>query len=124
LCKHINLIQPLEKDKSKSDHILKTGKICKSCVTVHIFLSQKMKLAQFFKFYFIKIAAMMNACSNEATKKLVVRYILNDIDYKKRCLYLQEIIAMGRKDDLWIRALSAFFDSPMSQPSLKSISKN
>jgi hypothetical protein len=67
---------------------------------------------------------MINACSSEATKKLAMRYILSDIDYKKRCLYLQEIIAMGRKDSLWIRALSAFFDSPMDHPSVKAFSKN
>lgn len=67
---------------------------------------------------------MMNTCANETTKKLAVRFILNDIDYKKRCLYLQEIIAMGRKEELWIRALSAFFDSPMGTPSLKALCKN
>jgi hypothetical protein len=67
---------------------------------------------------------MMNACSNEATKKLVVRYVLSDIDYKKRSLYLQEIIAMGRKDNLWMRALSAFFDSPMDHATTKAFSKN
>lgn len=67
---------------------------------------------------------MINTCSNEATKKLVMRYILSDIDYQKRCLYLQEIIAMGRKDNLWVRALSVFFDSPMDHATVKVFSKN
>lgn len=67
---------------------------------------------------------MINTYSNEAAKKLVVRYILNDIDYKKKCLYLQEIIAMGRKDNLWIRALSAYFDSPMDHPAIIKFCKN
>ncbi|MBS1918785.1 MAG: hypothetical protein JST17_00875 [Bacteroidetes bacterium] len=67
---------------------------------------------------------MTNTCTSEVTKKLAVRYILCDIDYKKKCMYLQEIIAMGRKDNLWIRALSIYFDSPLGRPLINLFSKN
>ncbi|MCC7401730.1 MAG: hypothetical protein IT214_09615 [Chitinophagaceae bacterium] len=67
---------------------------------------------------------MINVSSTEITKALVMRYLQHDADYKKRSLYLQEIISMGRKDQLWIRALAAYFDSPMDVPPIKSLCKN
>lgn len=67
---------------------------------------------------------MINIASNQVSKKLAVQFVLNEIDYKKRCQYLQEIIAMGQKDNLWIRALGVFFNTPMEQPPLRAFCKN
>jgi hypothetical protein len=64
--------------------------------------------------------------SSDATKKLVLRFILDNVDYRKRCVYLQEIIAMGRIKKVWKQALLSFLDTPMEidSLSLKVFSKN
>ena len=62
--------------------------------------------------------------SSDATKKLLLQFIIENIDYRKRCLYLQEIIAMGRANDVWHKALTMFFKEPMNPCSVKSFSKN
>jgi len=62
--------------------------------------------------------------SSQATKELTVQFVLENIDYRKRCLYLQEIISMGRENDVWRQALTAFFDTPLSKLSVKAFSKN
>ena len=60
-----------------------------------------------------------------ASKKLVFQFIMEHIDYRKRCLYLQEIISMGKINDVWRRALMTFFDNTNEGPeSLKSFSVN
>jgi hypothetical protein len=40
-----------------------------------------------------------------------MEFIKENADYRKRCLYLQEIISLSRFNDVWRRALAAFFDS-------------
>ena len=67
---------------------------------------------------------MTRMYSTQATKKLALKYILENIDYRKRCLYLQEIISMGRENAIWRDALTAFFETPFSNLSLKSFSRN
>ncbi|OSZ79969.1 hypothetical protein CAP36_01510 [Chitinophagaceae bacterium IBVUCB2] len=62
--------------------------------------------------------------SANAAKKLALKFILDNIDYKKKCLYLQEIIAMGKEDHLWLQALTSFFDTPMKTNSFRLLSKN
>jgi hypothetical protein len=62
--------------------------------------------------------------SPDVSKKLVLKFILNDIEYKKRCLYLQEIIAIGKKKEIWRRALAAFFDIPVSSKGAHGFSRN
>jgi hypothetical protein len=62
--------------------------------------------------------------SSKASKKLVLRFILENIDYRKRSLYLQEIISLGKINDVWRRALAAFFDTPFHSTSVKSFCKN
>ncbi|RYG40718.1 MAG: hypothetical protein EOO01_26715 [Chitinophagaceae bacterium] len=62
--------------------------------------------------------------TSKASKKLALRFILENIDYRKRSLYLQEIISLGKMNDVWRRALSAFFDTPFHAPAAKSLSKN
>jgi hypothetical protein len=66
---------------------------------------------------------MIRTNSTDA-KKLVLRFILENIDFRKRSLYLQEIISMSRINDTWRRALAAFFDTPAAQVSMKAFSKN
>ena len=67
---------------------------------------------------------MIPAYSSQTTKELAVRFVLDNIDYRKRCLYLQEIISMGKENDVWRQALTAFFDTPPTKFSIKVFSKN
>lgn len=67
---------------------------------------------------------MVAANSSEVTKKLLLGFIRENIDYRKRSSYLQEIISMSRKNDVWRRALLEFFDSPMYHSSHKAFSNN
>ncbi len=67
---------------------------------------------------------MININTSAATKKLAFKFVEENIDYRKRCLYLQEIISMGKVNDVWRQALAAFFDTPLQNFSLKTFSKN
>ena len=67
---------------------------------------------------------MTHLYSSEASKKLVLRFILENIDYRKRCLYLQEIISLSKLKDVWRKALISYFDSPLIDYSAKAFSKN
>jgi len=67
---------------------------------------------------------MIRVYSSSVTKKLALRYILDNIDYRKKCLYLQEIISLGRENEIWRTALATFFDTPMARISLKTFSRN
>ena len=62
--------------------------------------------------------------SSDATKKLLLQYIIENIEYRKRCLYLQDIINMGRENNIWHRALIDFFNDSMNTPSIKNICQN
>lgn len=67
---------------------------------------------------------MVRTNSTSEAKKIVLRFVMENIDYRKRSLYLQEIISMSRVNDVWRKALAAFFDTPAAPPSLKAFSKN
>ena len=67
---------------------------------------------------------MIRTDSSPAAKKLLLRYVLENIDYRKRSLYLQEIISMSRLNDVWRKALTAFFNTPATDVSLNVFSKN
>ena len=67
---------------------------------------------------------MIRTYSSQTTKELAVRFVLENIDYRKRCLYLQEIISMGKENDIWRQALTAFLDTPPNKFSIKAFSKN
>lgn len=67
---------------------------------------------------------MIRTYSSQTTKELAVRFVLENIDYRKRCLYLQEIISLGRENDIWRQALTAFLDTPPNKFSIKAFSKN
>ena len=67
---------------------------------------------------------MIRTYSSQTTKELAVRFVLENIDYRKRCLYLQEIISMGKENDIWRQALTAFLDTPPNKFSNKAFSKN
>jgi hypothetical protein len=56
---------------------------------------------------------MLQSHSTAVSKKLVLRFVLEHIDFRKRSIYLQEIIKMGRKEPCWRSALLAFFDTPL-----------
>lgn len=67
---------------------------------------------------------MVQLSAADETKRLALKFILENAEYRKRCLYLQEIIGIGRKDDTWRRALSAYFDSPVHIRSFRPVGKN
>ena len=67
---------------------------------------------------------MTRVYSSSVTKKLALRFILDNIEYRKKCLYLQEIISMGRKDEVWRMALTSFFDTPFAGFSPRAFCKN
>jgi hypothetical protein len=67
---------------------------------------------------------MTPASSSPVSKKLAFRYILENIDYRKRCLYLQDIISLGKINDVWRLALAAYLDTPLERFALKNFSKN
>jgi hypothetical protein len=67
---------------------------------------------------------MIPIYSSKATKKLALRFVLENLDFRKKSLYLQEIISLSKMNDVWRRALAAFFDTPMSETSLATFSKN
>ena len=67
---------------------------------------------------------MTSIYSSDVTKKLALRYILENIDYYKRCLYLQEIISLGKINDVWRQALTTFLNTPVGNFSPKAFSKN
>jgi hypothetical protein len=63
---------------------------------------------------------MTRAYSSAATRKLVLQFILDSIDHNKRSLYLQEIISLGKVNDVWRKALSAFLNNPANDFSIQS----
>ena len=67
---------------------------------------------------------MTTTNNSKETKKLAFRFILENIEYRKRCLYIQEIIALGKENDIWWRALNIFLDRTANIYHLKTFSKN
>jgi hypothetical protein len=57
---------------------------------------------------------MINTYSSELTKKLALQFILENIEYRKKAIFLQEIISMSKLNDVWRQALAAFFDTPVN----------
>lgn len=67
---------------------------------------------------------MTRSYTSVSTKKLAFRFVQENIDFRKRCLYLQEIIMMGKAHDIWRQALATFFDTPLTNCSVRYFSKN
>lgn len=67
---------------------------------------------------------MTRMYSSAASKRLALKFILDNIDYRKKSLYLQEIIALGKTNEVWLNALTTFFDTPYRIFSDKKINKN
>ena len=67
---------------------------------------------------------MTGLFASKASKELVFRYVMENIDYRKRCIYLQEIIKLGQKDSVWQKALLTFFDNSFNSTYFTSFSKN
>jgi len=67
---------------------------------------------------------MISTYYTDVRKQLALRFILENIDYRKRCLYLQDIIFLGKKDNAWQRALERFFDIPLKCLPFKKFSEN
>jgi len=62
--------------------------------------------------------------SSTATKKLALKFVLDNIDYRKRCLYLQEIIGLGRINNVWLKVLNTFLSTPPAHFKLDNFSLN
>jgi hypothetical protein len=67
---------------------------------------------------------MTSIYSSDVTKKLALRYLLDNIDFRKRSLYLQEIISLARKSYVWRQALTAFLNTPVDNFAIRVFSKN
>jgi hypothetical protein len=67
---------------------------------------------------------MIRTCSSTVTKKLALKFILDNIEYRKRCIGLQDIVFLSKKYDLWRKALITFFDIPFTSRSFKVLCKN
>lgn len=67
---------------------------------------------------------MIQQFAFSASKKLALKFILENIEYKKRCIYLQEIIAMGKENKLWVNALITFFDTPFNLNATRPLALN
>ncbi|MEO5948649.1 MAG: hypothetical protein ABIP79_17675 [Chitinophagaceae bacterium] len=69
---------------------------------------------------------MVPVFTSTVTKRLVLQYAQQNIDFRKRSAYLQEIISLGKMNKVWISALNIFFDTdtPLSKNYLKAFSKN
>jgi len=67
---------------------------------------------------------MTGITSSKTAKLLALRFVLQNIDHKKRCAYLQEIISLGKKDDIWRQALTQFFDVELSYSQFIPFSNN
>lgn len=67
---------------------------------------------------------MIRNYSATESKRLALKFVLDNIEYKKKCLYLQEIIAMGKTNEVWTQALKVFFDTPYKSYSFRHLCKN
>ena len=80
-------------------------------------------VAQFFPSY-TQTNSMIPTCSSAASKKLVLRYILQNIEHRKRSLYLQEIISLGKIDAVWNKTLRLFLNAPLKIIPLQKFNNN
>ena len=80
-------------------------------------------VAQFFPSY-SQINCMIPTCSSVASKKLAFHYILQNIEHRKRSLYLQEIISLGKIDEVWIKTLHLFLNAPLKIIPLQKFNNN
>jgi hypothetical protein len=62
--------------------------------------------------------------SSRAAKELVLQFVLDSIEQRKKSLYLQEIISMGKKQQMWIHFLTAYFQSPVKENSFQQFCMN
>ena len=67
---------------------------------------------------------MIPTCSTAVTKKLAFRYILENIDYRKRCMHLQQIILLGKLNNVWSKALNLYFDIPFKSIPYQKFNRN
>ena len=47
--------------------------------------------------------------ASRAARELVFQFVLDSIEQKKKSSYLQDIMAMGKKDRVWNQFLNNFF---------------
>ena len=60
---------------------------------------------------------MTSIYSTDETKRLALRYLLENIDYRRRCLYLQEIISLGRENKVFGTSFDASSPGTMTETS-------
>lgn len=62
--------------------------------------------------------------TSSVTKKLVLQYVMENIEIRKRSNDLLEIILIGKKHQIWMKALTQHFEVPASVTALKFYSNN
>lgn len=67
---------------------------------------------------------MTSKYSSHASKQLIVQYVLENIEYKKRCRYLQEIVSLSKENEILGKMLTRFFGNSIKKNPLKAFSAN
>jgi hypothetical protein len=67
---------------------------------------------------------MTGIISTRATKKLVLRLVLDNLDCRKKNQHLQEIVALGKKNSFWWLGLTIIFDTPFESFPLPAFALN
>ena len=67
---------------------------------------------------------MLSTFSSQTSRKLAFRCLLDNIDYRKRCIGLQDIISLSKIYDFWRKVLITFFDTPVNSQTFNAFSKN
>lgn len=67
---------------------------------------------------------MAHIYTSTATKKLLLQYVMENIEIRKRSNDLLEIILIGKKHHVWMKALNQYFEVPDSVNALKILSNN
>jgi hypothetical protein len=62
--------------------------------------------------------------SSHASKQLILQYVLENIEFKKRSRYLQEIVTMSKDNEILGKMLTNFFGSGLKKNPLKAFCKN
>lgn len=58
------------------------------------------------------------------TRKLVLKYAMENINIRKRTINLQELSSKGKSNNVWKQALNLIFDTRISKKTEASFSKN
>ncbi|HUR66313.1 MAG TPA: hypothetical protein VMZ03_08160 [Chitinophagaceae bacterium] len=62
--------------------------------------------------------------TSQASKELILQYVLENIEFRKKCRYLQEIITLSKDNEILSKMLTDFFEKKFKKNPLKAFCKN